>query len=374
MLLFSYKLENYIKYRLFKQILLVPNKFIIKGSFRRKIPFVCDVDCVNNVYPTYNENNIYQAIVELIHKIKNNDRIILVYVTCGLDERFRIIDGSDEDLNRIRSLLKESDIKDFDLALNTYPNDFDKKLFYVTEIIWKYSQLRWTPQNVLDNEMHLPGNVIVKLTDVIKENTTLLLQYYVKIESYPIGIDCVTNYKTVNLKKVYTIAAEYQLKLANYSKEYYYMLFPFKHYFRDNKQILEELEYLIEQKFGLYKQLMVRIDTYLTLFKTANLDIKTATHLVIGIINDCQKLPGFTSNTINKISEIAIDNPPDVKMSNWYILLQVLYDEINAAVNFVAKPYFYKYLNLIPEDLQNRYCIIQDLMKEQSRIVRYRLK
>ena len=361
MLIFTYKLEKYIKTVIFPKILLIPNNYMIKGSFRRRIPYITDIDIVNNVYQSINETNIYEKIIELINRLQDDkSNIILVYISCGVDERFQILTGSDEELNNIKSLLTVPDAKDFDLILEKYANDTDKKMFYITEIIWKYYKLRWTPKDVLNNQMVLQGGIIVKFTDMIAINTTVLLQYYVKIESQPVGFDVVINYKQVEMKASYQLAADYQLKFANYSKEYYYMLFPFKYCFRDNKKIVEELEYLIEKKFGLFKQLMVRIDTYHTLFKTNNLDIATAANIIISISKDTQHLPTFTSNIIDKIREVAINNPPEIKMKLWDTLLSVLYSEINDTANGLAKNYFYKFLNLLPIDQQNKYCLFKD--------------
>lgn len=357
MLIFTYKLEKYIKKIILPKILLKPDKYIIKGSFRRKIPYITDIDIVNEVYPEINPSNIYEKIIDLLKKLQTeeNNNIILFYITCGVDERFKINTGSDEELAKIRSLLDYDEVGQFDTIIQKYADNFDKKIFFVSEMIWKYYKLRWTPKNVLDDKMTLREGLEVNFSDIVKENTSLLLQYYVKIESYPIGIDVVINYKKLDMGNAYQAAADYQLKLANYSKEYYYMLFPFKYYFKENRNISQELEDLIEKKFGLYKQLMVRIDTYHTLYQTKNLDIRLATSIVSGIIKDTYQLPEFRSNSVKKIKEVAIDNPPNVKMEEWALLLDVLYDEINAAANSVSEKHFFKYLDMLPENIRNKY-------------------
>lgn len=357
MLIFTYKLETYIRKNLFSKILLVPNKYVIKGSFRRRIPYVTDIDVINEVYPTINKSNIYDEILKLINKLssKENSNIILVYVTCGVDERFDIKTGSDEELDQMKKLLPKDDLTQFESVREKYSDNFNKKIFYISELIWKYYKLRWTPKNILENKMILLGGLEIKFTDTLQKNLSLLLQYYVKIESYPVGIDVVVNYEPVDLSNAYQSAASYQLKLANYSKEYYYMLFPFKHFFKNDPKLAKELEDLIETKFGLYKQLMVRIDTYHTLYETNNLDIRTASLMAAGIVKDTEQLPDFSSNITDKIRRVATDNSPDVKMKEWDVLLDVLYDEINISANMAAKEYFFKYLGLIPENIRDKY-------------------
>ena len=365
MLIYTYKLEKYIKKKVLPKILLDPKKYIIKGSFKRKIPYVTDIDIVNNIYPKINKTNIYEQLVELIKKLQkeNAQNIILVCITCGVDERFKIETGSNDELDRIKSFLTSKEKEEFEMIEQKYANNFDKKIFYINEMIWEIYKIRWTPNNVLDNKKILRGGLEIKFTDVVKQNASLLLQYFVKIDSYPIGIDVVANYVPIDMKDVYEAAAIYQLRMANYNREYYFMLFPFKFYFRNDKKISDELTNIIEKKFGLYKQLMVRIDTYHMLYNTNNLDIRMATFIISSIIKDINNLPNFQSNVIDKIKEVAMDNPPDIKMREWNVLLSVLYDEINSTVNILAKEYFFKFFDMLPEDMKKRYYLAEYRIK-----------
>jgi hypothetical protein len=364
MLVFNYKLEKYVKKKLIPKLLINPDKYTIKGSFSRRTPYVTDIDIVTDVYPEINENNIYAELVKLIERTNQDKTIILIFITCGVDERFKINNGSLEDLARIRGLLAGDDGEQFDAIIKKYPDDIDKKIFYINEIIWKYYKLRWKPLEVLNNRKNLGQGLVVKFTDIVKKNIMLLLQYYVKIGMYPIGIDVVVNYKPMDVVGTYySSVTDYQIKLANYAKDYYYMLFPLRAYFRNNnKKIYQELEELIEKKFGLYKQLMVRIDTYHILYDTKHLDIQTATAIVISIIKDIKYLPDVNTNTITKIKEVAQDNPPNAKMKEWNILLRVLYDDINMAASIAAKEYFFKYLNLLPENLRKKYYLADEVI------------
>lgn len=361
MIIFSYKLEKYIKHKILPKLLIVPNRYIIKGSFRRKIPYITDIDIVNNVYPDVTKKNIYQEILLLLNRLdeSENKNIIFIQLTCGTDNRFQINDASDEEIESIKKLITKDEACELDNIQNKYSNDIQKKKFFINELIWKYYKLRWTKENIEHNEMILPGNITIKFTDILEKNTTLLLQYYFKLQ-YPIGIDVIVNYEPIDLTCAYQYAADYQRQFANYSKEYYFMLFPFKFYFRKNKAIRTELENLIENKFGLYKQLIVRIDTYHILYDTGNLDIKTATDIVTTIIKDIPHLINFESNIPDQIKKVAINNTPDIKMEKWYILLDTLYDEINHSVNTLAKDYFFKYLNMLPDDLKKKYYLIDE--------------
>ncbi len=310
---------------------------------------------MNTVYPKINSQNIYDHLIKLINNISNEADIILVYVTCGSDDRFIISENSENEFDRIRNLLDESVKHDFDLITEKYKDKPQKKLFYVNELIWPFFKLRWTPTEILNGQKTLFDGTTIDFSDTVKKNKSLLLQYYVMIGKYPVGIDVATIYDEIDLMTSYQSAADYKLQYANYQREYYYMLFPFKHYFRQDNEISQELETLIEHKFGLYKQLMVRIETYEMLYNSGNLDIKNASLIVASILSDIKKIPNFTSSVENKIKEVSMNNTPEIKIKEWNDLLSTLYDEINAAVNARAKKYFFKFLELLPKEIQEKY-------------------
>lgn len=355
MLIYTYKLEKFIKKYFLPKILMVPDKYMIKGSFRRRVPYVTDIDIVNTVYPDINPNNIYDNLVKLVKRVSNQEKIILAFIKCGTDTRFQIVNADENEIDAIKKLLTGEEAEQIDLVMEKYKNDKTRRIFYLNEMIWPYYKIMWSSVEVLQDYKVLPGGIRVKLTDILKENSYLLLSYFIRIGSYPVGADVVIVYNEIDLKNVYEAAGNYQIRYANYAKEYYYMLFPFRYYFRGDKYKLKELNDIIENKFGLFKQLMVRIDTYITLYQNKVLDIATATGIVNSIVADVQKLPNFKSNIIKKIQEVAIDNPPEVKMADWLVLLDTLYDEINFAANNSAREYFYKFLQMIPENKRQQF-------------------
>lgn len=353
-------MEKYVKNKIFSEILLVPSNYQIKGSFRRKAPYVTDVDVINTVYPKIDKKNIYEESVKLINRILDNKNIILVFVHCGVDERFFIHNGSNEELKKIKKLLPKGDSKKYQQVLEKYADDHDKKIFFINEIIKKYYKLKWTPKNIIDNKMNLIGGKIATFTDMIQKNHILLFRYFVMIGNYPIGMDVVMVYEPMDMKMAHRTAANYHLKLANYLKEYYYLLFPLRYYFIKDKKIYRELDNLIERKMGLYKQLSVRIGGYKLLYETNNLSYDMAKIIVSSLIKDIYRLPDFQSNIIQKIKDVSLLSTPGEKIIKWEILLNVLYDEINQSVNMMAKQYFFHYLEMIPAEIRSKYYFDND--------------
>jgi len=379
MLIYTHKLEQYVLHKILPMILL-GKKYKIKGSFKRKIPYITDIDIVNYVNPEINKTNIRNALIKLIESIKpdnanhlsesndssvekneeyTNPQIRLIYVTCGTDPRFKLDTGSIDEITKLKTLLKEKEIVQLDKIINTYASDPEKKLFYINEMIRPMYKLRWEPKKIIENKMKTRGNHIITFDSVIQNNCSLILRYFIDIKSIPIGFDVATYYEKVNCVKIYEDAAKRTLKLSNYKKDYYYMLFPFKYYFRSDPVITAELETIIEKKFGLHKQLMVRIDTYHLLYISKNLNIKTATNIIISIIQSIESnIPDITkSNTLNMIKKTATNNTPETKMADWDIQLDVLYDEILGTANIECKDYFFKYLELIPPAYRKECCI-----------------
>lgn len=356
MLIYSYNLEKYILNRFFNKLLLLPNSYTIKGSFRRKIPYVTDIDIVNKIYPTIDKSSIYKKLIDLIDVVQRDDDIILVQITCGIDERFKITDASEDEINNIKKLLKPDEIIEVNKILEKHKDNTEKKIFFLNELIWPLYKLRWSPYQVLNNSMELRGNVRISFEETVEMNAILLLQYYIKIKNELVGVDVAVYYEPYKDTVSYEEAAKYYLKLSNYNKEYYYMLFPLKNYFKihDNKTA-SELNDLIEKQMGLYKQLMVRIDAYRILYVTNNLSIETAKNIIINLLRDVPKLREFTTNILSKMRDVAENNPPEVKKEQWYILVNILYDQINNEASRIAKNHFDRYFNMIPNDQKNTY-------------------
>jgi hypothetical protein len=370
MLIYSYKLEKYILSHFFPKILLIPDSYVIKGSFRRKVPYVTDVDVVNKVFHKYNKSNIYTNLIHLIETAYSDNDIIVVQITCGIDERFKIINADDEEINRIKKLLSSEEILELDKIIEENKEDNEKKKFFINELIWPLYKLRWTPYEVLNNSIELRGDHSISFEETVENNTTILIQYYLKIGTNLLGVDVVIQYEEIKEeKKIYAEAAKYYLKLSNYKKEYYYMLFPLKNYFRTNKNdIYTELDDIIEKKMGLYKQLMVRIDSYRMLYLTNNLDYNMGKNIVVNLINDIPKLLDFNTNILEKIKQVLVKgdtNDNESKLEQWNILLESLYSQINDAASQMAKKYFYSYLDKIPENKKKEYYI--DFVAEAQR-------
>lgn len=361
-LTFTTELDTHFRDNVFPRILVAPNKYTIKGSFRRKIPYITDIDVVNDAYPSVDKTSVANQVVGLIKSFSksSNSDIILVYVTCGTDDRYMITTVTDQELDRIKQYLPYDDIIRLNAIVDKYAHEPEKKLFYVREIVWERYKLRWRPENILKDELKLFGDVTKKFSEVVKNSSVVLLQYYVVYKNQPIGVDVIVRYERQDLQPAYTDAADYQLQVANYGREYYYMMFPFKYYFRYDKQQSMELENIIEKKFGLYKQLMVRCDAYRILHVSHNMSIELATNMIDDIIKDLSTLPPndsdkpFASDIIDGMNE-AKKIPEKERMKLWSKLLKKLYKEVNDTVNRLAKPFFFKYLNKVPGEQRRKF-------------------
>lgn len=362
MLIFSQKLETYIDNALREILLLSTKQFYVKGSFRRKIPYVTDIDVVNVVYPKINQQNIYEKVMSHIQKyIKRKDKSIrLVYVSCGVDNRFKLESGSKNEIDNIKQYLNDAEIEEVDTIMQKYTDDPERKLFFLNEFIWPLYKIRWTLSDVLEGEKILRGNLKVNFREQLEENNALLFQYFIMIGNTTMGADIVVQYAPTDAYVIYSNAADYNLKLANFSREYYYMLFPFRYYFRDNPKIIDELFEIIEKKFGLYKQLMVRIDSFHLLFVTHHLSYKDGVLLAQGIIDDLHHLPQpLETNIVEQFEKVIETDQKElhsaILLERIDVLLDVLYDEINMTVNGLSKGYFFRYLDMVPADLQKKY-------------------
>jgi hypothetical protein len=350
MLLFSYKLERYIKKKILPRILL-SNNYFLKGSFSRRALYVTDIDVVNKVYPEINPSNIYDKLCDLIRKVQGYNDILLIRITFGYDTRFEPISNTDE-LNKLNGILKQNEIDIINSIKKKYQSDTKSMLFFLNDYLRGFYKIRWTADEVLNNKKILRGDTEVQFTDFIDKSESITIKYYAMIGSYPLGIDAVINYAPLNLKKVYKESGMRTRDRSGYRHEYYYMLFPLRAYFRKNKQIYNEINDVIEVKYGLYKQLMVRIENYHLLYLTGFLKPDLASKIVYSIVKDVGTLENFDSNTIKYINNVKTGD----MMKEWDLLLEVLWNEINDKVNELAKNDFTKYIAMVPDKDRESCC------------------
>lgn len=327
MLIYTHRLKNHINKNLLPILLMSTDKYLFKGNFKEKNPYVTNIIVENYVCPEINKSNIYDNLIQLINRIDNKKNIILAKIICGIDNRFYPRLGTSEELEKIKKLLDDKEREYFNVFLNKYNNDNEKKKFHINKLLKKHYEILWTKNEIINNKKNF--------IDILTNNSIIILQYYVKIESYFVNISVIVEYDiSKNNKSTYQIQKSPNDVIKD-SSQYYQML--------HSLAISNKIKNIIEKKFGLYKQINARIESYCVLYDTNNLDIGMATEIIISIIKDLQHMPEFKSSTIKQIKKIYIDNSPDVKMSSCNIILNVLYDEINAYLDVVSKKYYEKY-------------------------------
>lgn len=357
MLIYTHKLEKYLRRKIIPKILINPSRYYFLGSFGRRVPYVTDVDIDNDVYPQINRKNIYLKIVKLLNSLRKEKRITFIYAVCGTDDRFRV--DSIEDLSKldtIRLLLSPDEQRNLDNVLNKY-QDEDKLLLFVNEILKPYLKLKWSYDDIINNLIILPGGQKVLLTNVIGNQSRIVLKYYIMVGSHPLGIDVAVYYNKVDKTKSYEQTAFRDSLKACYLKEYYYLLLPLRRYFKKkDKKIYQEIDDIIDKKYGLYRQIVVRTEMYHVLYKRHLLNIETATIIVLGIIKDLT----HPFSSIKYIKKASYNNTAENKMREWDLLLGTLSDEVNAYLSNSCQEDYYRYLSLVSEKERGQYCDPRD--------------
>lgn len=368
MLLFTYKLEKLFKRIFFPVILLDIKKYMIKGSFRRRIPYITDIDIVNNVYPDINKDNIYEKILLTIEALYNYNKtgqyeINLMYIRCGTDDRFKINRVPDiVKINEIKTLLSDNEQREIDKIFEKYKNN-TKIIFLINKLLRPYYNLKWTPHEIINNNITVKNNIEVKFTDVLQTNNNLVIRYFTMFEKHPLGFDVAVYYGDADYLELYKDIAEYNIRDTNYAKDYYYMLFPLKRYFKKHDiAIYNKLNYLLEYKYGMYKQIMSKIDFFEVLYKRNLLTIENAKNIIMGIIEDLESNKLFRTNVKTYIENEINSNE---NIEKWHMLLNLLYGELNTFLSEKSKFYFFHYLDLISEEDKEKFYIDFD----QERII-----
>src|SRR5579872_700189 len=87
MLIFTYKLDQFINHKILPEILLSPNYKIV-GSFGQKRPYITNIEVINYL-DDMTKPEVYQLVSNLIRLGGSPNRIRLVYITCGFNYKDR---------------------------------------------------------------------------------------------------------------------------------------------------------------------------------------------------------------------------------------------------------------------------------------------
>lgn len=362
MLLYSENLYNHIVDII--PLLIISDNFEIKGSFKRKTPYITDVDIVNDAYPQVNKESIRKHLVKLIDSLKKHPEIILVNITCGVDERFVLETGSDEEIKNVEQLLTDEEQNAIDMLRIKYANDRDRFIFYAKQSLKHLRKLRWLPDEIISNEKIVRGDNMINFNRMVYQNKSLLIKYAIPVEGYMVGFDVAVYYDKINpLVEIYELAAERHLLYAAYHREYYNLLFHLKRHLFMDIDLRKQITDITERRLGIYKQLLARTEIYQDLYNYGYLTLTIAKAMLVKFVQDVPKLKGFKTNTIYQIKKVA-QNPeltPEAKIEAWTIIIDVLRSEVYQEVNILAEPYYYKYVELIPIEVRKKYCAADEL-------------
>ena len=186
---------------------------------------------------------------------------------------------------------------------------FGKKYPYVTTI----QIVVLSHKKKIDNYIQ---NLPYKPYSIIQTNNHLFLKYFIIIDSIPIESNIIVCFDTDTFNTIYTK-------------------------YEEDKQNISEFEYIIEKKFGLYKQLIVLIQTYNLLFTEGNLSVGLSKSMIFHILQDIDMgIPDISHNLLQKIRNNAVNSDTLDKICQWNILLNFLRNELILILNMKLKNYF----------------------------------
>jgi hypothetical protein len=362
MLIYSKNLYEYVIDKVIPKLIITDN-FELKGSFKRRSPYVTDIDVVNDAYPSVTKKSIYAELLKLIKRLDDYPQIILINVTCGIDKRFDLKSGSEDELKEITPLLTDHEITAIDFLRIKYANDTERYLFYLRKLLKPLRKLRWTSEEVVSGKKLVRGDLIFDISQILKQNKNLIIKYAVPLEGYMVGFDVAVYYDEVDSQEIYRDARQRHLKDASYNKQYYKLLLDLKGYFYEDKETRFDIDNITQKKLGLYKQQIARLELYDELYRYGQLTIKIAKAMLVKLIQDLAKLSKFKSNAIYQIKKIAINAQlnAEQRLESWHVIIETLIEELKLQVNMLAKPYYEYYVAKIPVEDRPAYCVYDEM-------------
>jgi hypothetical protein len=355
MLLYSHKFEAYVNEHIIPNILLSKSdNYEIKGSYIKKAQYITDIDIVINAYPRLNRDTIYDDIIEFINRIKKNN-FIFNNAKCGYNENIKINDCSNEELNKIKSNLTNlNELDKVNKIIEKYGND--KYLMCALLSKQLNHKYKWTEENIMNSE---------DFKTVLKNNNNIIISIVHMIDNFPLGIDVVISYTTESINDVYANYFKNAIIMAKFNKEYYFMMFFMRRFFKG--EMLNELNDIIQNKFGLDKQLLVVCEMYETIFTSNNMTSKISSDIVSYIVENIETIATDEIRETIKLIGHATDN----KILN-YLIFEIK-NYVYHNVNNKARKLYYKYYNLLPNNCKYKFAIdnktfVNNIDNMQSRI------
>jgi hypothetical protein len=351
MLVYTDELEKMIRRKYLSRILISPKGYKLKGSFSRKSRYVTDVDVCTYFDPKYSEQPIklYERLKKIMYYVAGQDDIIFVEAKCGYNDNYKITTASDDEILRIRPMLKIADRETFNILVEKYNDDREILSIALKNFLKKIYRYHWSLREIFYNQKVIYDGSIIKLTDILMKNNNILVRYFVNCMGYYIGIDS-ANYYSKNA--VVSVRDKYDDLLPAYRHEnfYYYALFVLR--YRLRKTHYEKISEVIDKKFGISKQVLTQIDNYLKMIALDLINYPIAEIIRTSLIKDIQ--------VVNQNNSLGIDDRlADLKKSKnlfqWGKILREIQIILEIFLNASAKPYYQKYLELIPENERAKY-------------------
>ena len=287
------KVHNLAKY------IIVGDKYKIVGSFGRKSYYITDIDISNDV-SKYDINNIISKLKTLVEiSFVDKKDIIFTYVTIGVDfdyvPKYKIMSDteiesynyeatmdyildlqmknkiSEKESLYMQDLLKET------LSVEKKTKETIQKLLIIEEILYKKSKVRWIKSDIMAGFKIVDKEKRFLANEIQKESNQCVLHYVLNYKNEYIQIDVgLMGIKKTNLENNQIKEKEKKFNkqkyLAYIKKEYYYILMDMVKFFSNNQTIYTNILYLLEKKYGIYKQIMANIFSLVQLYKYSIID------------------------------------------------------------------------------------------------------
>ena len=298
MLKYNNKLEEGINIALHK---LYPN-YKIGGSFRRKSKYITDVDVSVPDFGIIQTDNLPDNVIFLYltsGQIKypwtiESPTVILNYNYEEALVYLQKLSLSDDEMNRIKSLLSDSPIID--------------NILLIENMIYQKIKIIWLKEDIQKGFKIVNNNKIL-LKDSINEVLNIL-HYFYKFDNNYIPIDIGKSGKHYN-------AFDKVTYLANLKKEYYYMLSSLKKKFYNNKDIYDNITYILEIKLGCYKQVIMDVFYYGRSLKYHLVD--NLNDYELHIINKIKICSGLEVNKIDSELEQKLNDMMNQQAYIYYV-------------------------------------------------------
>jgi len=260
MLKYSEDLKQYID-KIIPDITINDN-YRYCGTFYKGCTYITDVDIMNFIDPNMNYEILYKMLKQIITNLPKHVKFL--YLSSGHNSRITNYPWKINNPKIVENYNYDEAIKFGETITDIMPLDKFKKYVEpdpdINKIILlqikldKKSKIKWTLEDIMSMKKKVDDKTI-DIVDSLKTSMRNIIHFMLKLENEYIAIE-----NGIEKQIPWETRFDEREYVRYLKKEYYYILIDLKKNFKFNQRYVENINYILQDMYGSYKQIIMNLN------------------------------------------------------------------------------------------------------------------